>query len=48
VFAEADKTTKIFMAKWDIKDGVWCLDCTEGEEYYNFAYVLPQPEEEPI
>ncbi len=35
------------MAKWDIKDGFWRLDCTEGEEY-NFAYVLPQMEEEPI
>jgi hypothetical protein len=45
-FAEADETAKIFMEKWDIKDGFWRLDCTEGEEY-NFAYVLPQPEEEP-
>ncbi len=46
-FAKTDDTAKIFMAKWDIKDGFWCLDCAEGEEY-NFAYVLPQPEEEPI
>jgi hypothetical protein len=46
-FAKADKTAKIIMAKWDIKDGFWSLDCTEEEEY-NFAYVLPQPEEEPI
>jgi hypothetical protein len=46
-FAEVDKTAKIFMAKWDVKDGFWRLDCVEGEEY-NFAYVLPQPEEEPI
>ncbi len=28
------------MAKWDIKDGFWRLDCEEGEEW-NFAYVLP-------
>ena len=28
------------MAKWDIKDGFWCLDCEEGEEW-NFAYILP-------
>ncbi len=35
------------MAKWDIKDGFWRLDCMEGEEY-NFAYVLPQPKVEPI
>lgn len=28
------------MAKWDIKDGFWRLDCAEGEEW-NFCYVLP-------
>jgi hypothetical protein len=44
---EADETAKIFMAKWGIKDGFWRLNCVEGEEY-NFAYILPQPEEEPI
>ena len=41
-FAEADGNEKIFMAKWDIKDGFWRLDCQQGEEW-NFAYVLPQP-----
>lgn len=45
-FAEADKDEKIFMAKFDIKDGFWRLDCQEGEEW-NFAYVLPQHEGEP-
>ena len=35
-FAEADDNAKIFMAKWDIKDGFWRMDCEEGEEY-NFA-----------
>jgi hypothetical protein len=35
------------MAKWDIKDGFWCMDCAEGEEW-NFAYVLPQKEGEPV
>ena len=45
-FAEADEEAKIFMAKWDVKDGFWRLNCEEGEEY-NFAYVLPQPEGEP-
>jgi hypothetical protein len=25
-FAEADKDAKIFMAKWDIKDGFWRMD----------------------
>jgi hypothetical protein len=38
-FAKADENAKIFMAKWDIKDGFWRMDCEEGEEY-NFAYVL--------
>jgi hypothetical protein len=26
-FAEADEDAKIFMAKWDIKDGFWRMDC---------------------
>ena len=46
-FAEAREDDKIFMAKWDVKDGFWRLDCQEGEEY-NFAYVLPQPPAEPV
>jgi len=39
-FASARDDAKIFMAKWDIKDGFWRLDCAAGEEW-NFAYVLP-------
>ena len=35
-FAEAEEDAKIFMAKFDIKDGFWRLDCEEGEEW-NFA-----------
>jgi hypothetical protein len=46
-FAEAGEDDKVFMAKFDIKDGFWRLDCKEGEEW-NFVYVLPQPEGEPI
>ena len=46
-FAQAEPEDKIFQAKWDIKDGFWRLDCQEGEEW-NFAYVLPQEEGEPI
>jgi len=46
-FAKADEDAKIFMAKWDIKDGFWWMDCEKGEEY-NFAYVLPQEEGMPI
>ncbi len=38
-FSEADDDQKIFMAKWDVKDGFWRLQCQEGEEW-NFAYVL--------
>jgi hypothetical protein len=40
-FAETDEGAKIFMAKWDIKDGFWRMDCATGEEW-NFAYVFPQ------
>ena len=39
-FATVEDDAKIFMAKWDIKDGFWRLDCEAGEEW-NFAYVLP-------
>ena len=46
-FAEAGDNEKVFMAKWDIKDGFWRLDCQQGEEW-NFAYVLPQPEGEAV
>ena len=46
-FAKAEEDAKIFMAKWDIKDGFWRMDCEKGEEY-NFAYVLPQEEGMPI
>ena len=46
-FAEATPDDKIFMAKWDVKDGFWRLECQEGEEY-NFAYVLPQRDGEPV
>ena len=46
-FAEVDPNVNVFMAKWDIKDGFWRMDCEKGEEW-NFAYVLPQPEGEPI
>ncbi len=46
-FAKADEDAKIFMAKWDIKDGFWRMYCEKGEEY-NFAYVLPQEEDMPI
>jgi len=46
-FAQADENAKIFMAKWDIKDGFWRLDCEDGQEW-NFAYVLPQPPGVPV
>ncbi len=46
-FAEANKDAKIFMAKWDIKDGFWWVDCAKGEEW-NFAYVLQQRGDQPV
>jgi hypothetical protein len=39
-FASLSEDEKVFMAKWDIKDGFWRLDCEAGEEW-NFSYVLP-------
>lgn len=46
-FAETSNDAAIFMAKFDIKDGFWRLDCAAGEEW-NFAYVMPQAPGEPI
>jgi hypothetical protein len=46
-FAEADEGAKIFMAKWDIKDGFWRMGCAAGE-VWNFTYVFPQEEGKPI
>ena len=42
-FTEVNDDVKVFMAKWDIKDGFWRLGCEAGEEY-TFAYVLPRKE----
>ena len=39
-FATTPLEDPIYMAKWDIKDGFWRLDCKEGQEW-NFAYVQP-------
>ena len=46
-FTETPSESKIFMVKWDIKDGFWRMDCKAGEEY-NFAYVLLQEKGKPI
>jgi hypothetical protein len=40
-FVKAEEDARIFMAKWDIKDGFWRLDAEDGAKW-NFAYVLPQ------
>ena len=45
-FAEAADEAVILMAKWDIQDGFWRLNCREGEEW-NFCYVWPQKAAEP-
>lgn len=39
-FAESEDDSTIFLAKWDIQDGFWHLDCKEGQEW-SFSYVLP-------
>ncbi len=46
VFAEANNNTKVLMAKWDIQDRFWQLNCHKGEEL-NFCYVWPQAPGEP-
>jgi hypothetical protein len=45
-FTEVDNDTVILMAKWDIQDGFWRLNCQQGEEW-NFNYVWPQALGEP-
>jgi len=45
-FTEAENNMVILMAKWDIQDGFWRLNCREGEEW-NFCYVWPQAPGEP-
>jgi hypothetical protein len=48
-FTESEDTNdaKIFMAKWDVKDGFWQMCCEDGKEW-NFTYVLPQRTGAPI
>jgi hypothetical protein len=41
VFAEMDDDAVILMAKWDIQDEFWHLNCCKGEEW-NFCYIWPQ------
>ena len=40
-FVHADEDINIFIARWEIKDGFWRLNCVLGEEL-NLKYVLPQ------
>jgi hypothetical protein len=44
--SEAEEDAKIFMAKWDVKDGFWIMDCKQGR--VDFLYVLLQEEGHPI
>ena len=46
-FATAPQDAKVFSAKWDVKDGFWRVVAQDGEEW-NFCYVLPHAEGEPI
>jgi len=44
----APENGPIFFAKWDIKDGFWCL-VVHPDDAWNFCYVLPgEPGEEPM
>ena len=45
--AQAEEDAKVFMAKWDIKDGFWRLQAEKGAEW-NFCYVLPQKPGMPV
>jgi hypothetical protein len=40
-FVEVEDYAVILMAKWDIQDGFWRLNCQKGEEW-NFCYIWPQ------
>jgi hypothetical protein len=46
-FAEANNDAEILMAKWDIQDGFWRLNCQQGEEC-DFGYALLQEEDKPM
>ena len=37
-FAESQPHEKVFMAKWDVKDGFWRLQCQAGEECSRTCY----------
>ena len=45
--AQTAEDEVVYFAKYDIKDGFWRLECEEGAEY-NFAYVMPQEEGQPV
>ena len=45
--AQTAEDEVVFFAKYDIKDGFWRMSVEEGAEY-NFAYVMPQAEGEPV
>jgi hypothetical protein len=47
VFAEVGNEAKVFMAKYDIKDGFWRLDCAEGEEW-NLPTCCHNMQESPL
>ncbi len=41
MFAKANNNAQVLMAKWDIQDRFWQLNCRKGEEW-NFCYMWPQ------
>ena len=46
-FAQAPEGAKIFENKFDVKDGFWRMNVKKGQEW-NFCYVLPQKDGEPV
>ncbi len=46
-FEEADNNAKVLMAKLDIQDGFWQLNCRKGDKW-NFCYLWPQAPGKPI
>ena len=45
--AQTAEDEVVFFAKYDIKDGFWRMKVEDGAEY-NFAYVMPQEDGQPV
>ena len=45
--ATAPEGKKVYMAKWDVKDGFWQMVSQRGSEW-NFCHILPQEAGKPV